>query len=270
MTEPQLSGADLAMQALRQARAAAKNQPSKPRRRPTIKRVDRGSGRDPKPVADLLDQLAVTYNWQRPSAAGLIMARWDRIAPQLADRAVPEHFDAETRTLHLRPVHATAAATLRWEAPQIPAALNQAVGSDTIAKVKILQPGPPLRNASAVRSQDPEPVPATAAPAVAWELQEPPAAFREALSAVRQAQAARRDDPAQEIRDRHFADIRGTLRESPAAFTEAQAQQEHLEQQARPRDASEAEAVQQAAIRRARDEKAGRAPALPTVFQRTA
>lgn len=269
MTAPQLSGVDLAMQALRQARAAAKTQPSKPRRRPTTRRVDRGSGRDPKPVADLLDQLAVTYNWQRPSAAGLIMARWDRIAPQLADRAFPERFDAETRTLHLRAVHATAAAALRWEAPQIPAALNKVVGSDAIAQVKILQPGA-SRNAAAVHSQAPEPAPATASPTAAWELPEPPAVFREALSAVRQAQAARREDPAQEIRDRHFADIRGTLRESPAAFTEAQAQQEHLEQQARPRDASEAEAVRQAALRRARDEKAGRMPALPTVFQRTA
>ncbi|MFE1767283.1 DciA family protein [Streptomyces angustmyceticus] len=269
MTEPQLSGADLAMQALRQARAAAKAQPSKPRRHPTTKRADRGSGRDPKPVADLLDQLAVAYNWQRPSAAGLIMARWDRIAPQLADRAVPEHFDAETRTLHLRPVHATAAATLRWEAPRIPAALNKAVGSDAIANVKILQPGPP-RHAAAVRSQAPEPTPATAPPAAAWDLPEPPAAFREALSAVRQAQAARREDPAQEIRDRHFADTRGTLREPHAAFTEAQAQQEYLEQQARPRGAGEAEAVRQAALQRARDEKAGRGPEVRTVFQRTA
>lgn len=269
MTEPQMSGVDLAMQALRQARAAAKAQPSKPRRRPTTKRVDRGSGRDPKPVADLLDQLAVAYNWQRPSAAGLIMARWDRIAPQLADRAVPEHFDAETRTLHLRPVHATAAATLRWEAPQIPAALNKAVGSDAIAKVKILQPGS-SRNATSVRSQAPEPAPPTAPPTATLELPEPPAAFREALSAVRQAQAARCDDPAQEIRDRHFADIRGTLRESPAAFTEAEAQREHLEQHARPRDASEAEAVRQAALRRARDQKAGRDPEIRTASQRTA
>lgn len=269
MTEPQMSGVDLAMQALRQARAAAKTQPSKSRRRPTTRRADRGSGRDPKPVADLLDQLAVTYNWQRPSAAGLIMARWDRIAPQLADRAVPEHFDAETRTLHLRAVHATAAATLRWEAPQIPAALNKAIGSDAIAKVKVLQPGS-SRTAASVRSQVPEPAPATAPPTAAWELPEPPAAFREALSAVRQAQAVRREDPGQEVRDRHFADIRGTLREPSAAFTEAQAQQEHLERQARPRDAGEAEAVRQAALRRARDEKAGRAPELRTAFQQTA
>ena len=143
MSEPQTSGADLARQMLRRAQADARTRPAGPtKRKPARRRAERGSGRDPLKFDGILEHLADTYGWRRPSAAGLITARWPQLMPHLAELAAPERYDTDTRTLHLRPATAAAATKLRWEAAAIAAALNEAVGEGTVAAVKVLPPGP--------------------------------------------------------------------------------------------------------------------------------
>ncbi|MEW9521838.1 DciA family protein [Streptomyces tubercidicus] len=267
MTEPQLSGADLAMQALRQARAAAKAQPpSRVKRRPQVRRADRGSGRDPNVVSDVLEQLAVAYNWRRPSAAGQIMARWKQVAPEgLAALASPDKYDPDTRTLYLAAVSYPAAAKLRGTAPQIAAALNEKVGADTVAVIKVLQPGAARR--IYIEPVPPEPAAATEAPIKTRGDASP--GYRAALAAHQAHVADRAETDVQQraraAAERQTAAMRAH-REDTDGHTEAVWFVDNLEETA----AADRETTRQVAIRRARDERAGRAPALPTVFQRTA
>ncbi|MFD8516504.1 DciA family protein [Streptomyces antimycoticus] len=264
MTEPQSSGADLARQMLRRAQADARNRPTGPaKRKPTRRRAERGAGRDPLKFDGILEHLADTYGWRRPSAAGLITARWPQLMPHLAQHAIPERYDTDTRTLHLRPANPAAATKLRWEATAIAAALNAAVGTDTVAAVKVLSPGP---------SRADRPGPAEAAEPA--EHRDEPAPVRtrdDAAPGYHQARAAiSRETPAGQKprlqRDWGTGDF-AWLREDEEAFTDGQAA---LESTAASSGGNNPDAVRQAAIRMARTERAGRAPAVPTVFQRTA
>lgn len=262
------TGPDLARQALASWKAAAKSRPptGATKARKKGKRAQYSDGRDPKPVADVLERLAVEYNWRRPSAAGQLMARWEQVAPQgLAALASPERYDPDTRTLHLVAASYPAAAKLRPTAPQIAAALNKAVGVDTVAVVRVLQPG-----SARHRPTEPFPEEAAAAPPPLPPPPVPPSAGYQAALAAHQAHAA--SLPATEMQQR--------IKAAAVAHTEAlRAKREDLEAH---RDAvwftsdleeaaaKEREKTRQAAIRRARDQKAGHGPDLPTVFQRTA
>lgn len=210
-------GADLARQALNVARAEARRRGSaaaskpKPRRRAAA-----GGGRDPQPVKNVIDQLADEFGWKRPSAGAQIVIRWAELVPDLARLAVPERYDPETRTLHLRPVSPAAATQLRLTAGRIPAVLAERTGADTVTKVNVLPPGRPRE--------------ATVIPAAPQRAVAPPARSRDdASDGLRNAldiAAAARDrgpaaDPQQDLRDRYFADVRGTLRELATAFTDA-------------------------------------------------
>lgn len=264
------TGPDLARQALASWKAAAKSRPpaGATKARKKGKRAQYGDGRDPKPVADVLERLAVEYNWRRPSAAGQLMARWEQVAPQgLAALASPERYDPDTRTLHLVAASYPAAAKLRPTAPQIAAALNKAVGADTVAVVKVLQPG-----SARHRPAEPFPVEAAAAPPPLPTPTPPvpPSAGYQAALAAHQAHAA--SLPATEMQQR--------IKAAAVAHTEAlRAKREDLEahrdavwftSDLEEKAAAEREQTRQEAIRRARAEKAGHGPIAPTVFQRTA
>lgn len=253
-------GADLARQALNVARAEARRRGSaaapKPKRR---HRAAAGSGRDPLPVKNVIDQLADEFGWKRPSAGAQIVIRWAELVPDLARLAAPERYDAETRTLHLRPVSPAAATQLRLTAGRIPAVLAERTGADTVTAVNVLPPG---------RTREAAPTTPIPPPAVT-----PPARTRDDASAgLRQAldvaTAARHrgpaPDPRQDLRDRYFADVRGTLREPDAAFTDAATLHDELTTAADEPD------VRAQALARARAEKAGRAPTVPRLFDRTA
>lgn len=264
MTEPQTSGVDLARQMLRRAQADARNKPAGPaRRKPTRRRAERGSGRDPLKFDGILEQLADTYGWRRPSAAGLITARWPQLMPHLAEHAAPERYDTDTRTLHLRPATAAAATKLRWEAAAITTALNERVGSGTVAAVKVLPPGPIPHTGNAVNADS----------GLAAQAEEPaPVRTRDdAAPGFHQTLAAISHTPPAGQKPRLERDW-GTgeyahLREPAERFTDAVAALETAEAQSGGNDH---DAVRQAAIRIARAQKAGNASAIPTVFQRTA
>ncbi|MCU1613694.1 MAG: hypothetical protein JWO98_1234 [Frankiales bacterium] len=263
MTEP--SGADLARQMLRQAAADARQRPTGPAKKPVRRRVPRGGGRDPQTFGGILDELATAYGWKRPSAGGLLMARWPQVAPGLARHCTPDRYDPDTRVLHLRPVSNAAATKLRMEATRIAAALNDAVGPDTVAAVRVLPVGAPTRTAEPA-GLEPATKPRTTEPSVRTRAEAAPG-YHRALEAAQAGRTEAAEDPDQEMRDRYFADVRGVLREPEEAFTVGQAA---LEAVAPPSRGNDLEEIRQAAIKRARDERAGRAPAIPTAFQRTA
>jgi hypothetical protein len=267
VTDPQPAGPDLARQLLRQARADAKARGNNPKAAKRLRSIRSGtaSGRDPARFEDILEQLAVAYDWKRPSASGVLMARWPQLAPDLAKHCTPERYDPDTRTLHLRPVSHAAATQLRLQAARIAADLNQAVAADTVATIRVLPPGP---SRTPMADQDsPAPARPAAVDQPARARADAAPGYRRALAAAQEGRAAAPGDPHQELRDKHFADVRGTLREPQTAFTDGAAALEEAAEQSRGNDS---EKIRQAAIKVARDQKAGRAPALPTVFQRTA
>lgn len=260
---PPPAGAHLARQMLNIARAEARKRGTGPTKRPkTRRRVTLTGGRDPQSVGSVLDQLADSFGWTRPSAGAQVIIRWGELAPDLVRYASPERYDAETRTLHLRPVSPAAATHLRMNAPRIVADLNErSRNSTTISALRILSPGRPSVQTNAA-SEDPAP------------RREPPeprtrAEASAGLIAAQQVIAAHRDrdhaDPTQETRDRYFGDIRGTLREPEQAFTDAVVLQGDL-----GTAAQDAEDVRRRALAVARAQKAGRAPAVPRAFDQTA
>lgn len=268
MTDTQPTGGpDLARQVLRQARAAAKAQGTAPKtKRPVRRRVDRGSGRDPALFGGILEQLAIAYDWKRPTAGGTLMATWPELLGTDAARISPERYDADTRTLHVRP-HSSATATwARWNATSLAGRLNDRVGAGTVAHVRVLPPGPPPAAAPAA---EPTPAPHPPAPAVAGPQRsraDAPAGFHQAHAALEAGRTRTTTTADEQLVDRYFGDAHGWLREPQSAFTDSAAALEAI----MPTGGNETDNIRQAAIKRARDERAGRAPAVPTAFQRTA
>ncbi|MDX3232929.1 DUF721 domain-containing protein [Streptomyces sp. ME19-01-6] len=265
MTEPQTpGGADLARQMLRRAQADARTRPTGPaKRKPVRRRAERGNGRDPLRFDGILEHLADTYGWRRPSAAGLITARWPQLMPHLAEHAAPERYDTDTRTLYLRPATTAAATKLRWEAAGITTALNEAVGDGTVHAVKVLPPGPitPAGNAAAA---DPGPAERPEEPAPVRTRDDAAPGFHQTLAAInRTPPAGQKPRLQREWGTGEYAH----LREPAERFTDAQVALETAEAQSGGNDP---DAVRQAAIRIARAQKAGQTPAIPTAFQRTA
>lgn len=267
MSEQQPAGADLARQALNQARAAARARGQQPVKAKVRRRVRAtfGDGRDPVGLGSVLDKLADDFGWRRPSAGARIIVDWPKLVPEIAELAIPERYDADSRTLHVRPVSHTAAAQVRLHAARLVAVVNERSGAETVAAVRVLPPGAPRTTAATAPAPESGSTPAPAGPPVAKTRAEASPGLLDALAIAAQQRGTPPVDPQQELRDRYFAEGRGTLRESPAAFTDAVVLEGDLEASAARDDDP-----RERALARARAEKAGRAPALPQVLDRTA
>ncbi|MFF7249997.1 DciA family protein [Embleya sp. NPDC008237] len=140
---------DLARQALRETLAALRRAPQDSRVASRVTgRRPLGSagadGRDPRPVAAVLQDLMVTHAWEAPTAAGGIVDAWPRIAPELADHVTVEHYDPSTRCLELRPDSPTYATQLRLLGDTAMCRrVNAAVGRDVVRTVRVLATGTP-------------------------------------------------------------------------------------------------------------------------------
>lgn len=259
------TGADLARQMLNLARAEARKKGTGPAKRPkTRRRVQLTGGRDPQTLGNVVDQLADAFGWTKPSAGAQVIIRWSELAPELVRHAVPERYDAETRTLHLRPVSPTSATHLRLNAARIASDLNERAGAQTITTIRVLAPGrtaPADQDAPAV-PREPTPQPTPADPGAAHIQPTPGRLAAQEILITHQQRP--RHDPTKETRDRYFADVRGTLREPEHAFTDAVVFHQDLAEKA-----AAAEDLHNRALARARAERAGRAPALPRVFDQT-
>ncbi|MEW2308932.1 DciA family protein [Streptomyces sp. NPDC006864] len=263
-TESELSGVDLARQALLAAREAARKNgatSNKLKRRTTT--VVRRDGREPLGLGSAIGMMMTERGMAAPAAGGSVLAHFDTIlaavAPELAGRARGLAFDAETGRLDVVPDAPVVGTQLRWSAPKLVAAANERVPNANVRALHVLAPVP-LEVGPAVSVADSS-LPAVLVPV---ERRMPPDGYRRAIEAHRLAVRPSRVDPAiAKAVERQTAAVRELSRrafpEPDATTDEAQAPVEQVRLQRRRAAATEA-----AARRRARAERAGAtAPSAP-------
>ncbi|WP_331737362.1 DUF721 domain-containing protein (plasmid) [Streptomyces sp. NBC_00984] len=262
------SGVDLARVALRAARAAAKTQPQAKRRSgASAPPCSRGAGRDPLSFGQAISKMVAERGWGSPaaaaSAASSILDQWPAIAPELVGKADAVRFDAETRTLHLRPATPAYRTQLNLHQKQITAKVNDAVGPDTVRQLEILRPStlttsPPHEPPFTGGSQTPAP---SAAPQPAAVSKDPvrrkaPEGYCEALAAHRATWNTTQRQTSPKIQAAIDRQIRERLREPDNAFADGRQAVEEprakaaAQQRARSSDAARARALQRLAAER--------------------
>jgi hypothetical protein len=194
----ELSGVDLARQALVAAREAAKKngapRKEKPKRRTgTALRRD---GREPLRLGAAIGMMMTERGMVAPAAGGSVLAQFDDIlaaaAPELAGRVQAVGFDADTGRLDVAPDAPAYGTKLRWIAPKLIAAANERVRDANVRALHVLAPAP-VKAGPAMAAVDP--IPQTAPPAVSVQRRTPPDGYRLAVEAHRQAARPSRVDP---------------------------------------------------------------------------
>ncbi|MET9986195.1 hypothetical protein [Streptomyces rochei] len=134
----ELSGIDLARQALVAARAAAKRsgatQTKKAKRRTGT--VVRRDGRDPLGLGAAIGMMMTERGMVAPAVGGSVLAQFDDIlaaaAPELAGHVQAVGFDADTGRLDVTPDAPAYGTQLRWKAPKLIAAANEKVSGANV------------------------------------------------------------------------------------------------------------------------------------------
>jgi hypothetical protein len=253
------SGADLARTALAAAKAAARQRGTTAAKPKRLAPVKRGAGRDPQRLGDTLGQVVAANGWDTAAKAGSITDRWASIAPtDIADQVRPEHYDPQRRVLHLRPATQAAASMLRLTGAQLATTLNQRLGQDLIAAIKVLpvqtvsrRPDLSMDKSAGSHASSRDDLSMDKRRPAVGAGAPPSLAMRDWLTQHRQ-QRAHCDATAETPRHPLFADAYGHLREDPAAFHPAAAviAEEHPETQAQRSAASHARALAAARTRR--------------------
>ncbi|WP_432095664.1 DciA family protein [Streptomyces sp. bgisy100] len=258
----ELSGVDLARQALIAAREATKKnggaQTKKPKRR-TGSAVRR-DGREPLGLGAAIGMMMTERGMVAPAAGGSVLVRFDDIlaaaAPELAGHVQAVGFDADTGRLDVAPDAPAYGMQLRWNAPKLIAAANERVPGANVRAVQVLAPAP-VKAGLATAAATPAPQPTM--PTVPVERRTPPEGYRRAIEAHRQAARPPLADPAiaeaverqtaamRELSRRAFPEPDVVADDAPAPIEQARAQRRR-----------QAAATEAAALRRAREEKAGR------------
>jgi hypothetical protein len=247
----QPSGIDLARAALAAARADAKTSPTQPqrKRRTTTGCTSRRPG-DPMGLGAAITRMMTERAWQPPETGGSIIDQWPTIAPELANKVAAVRFEHDSGTLHLRPASDAYGTQLRLRQPQLLARIQQNPTGRSVRALKILPTG---MTAPAHTEAVPEPAkPQQPAPVRTRETAS--AGYRQALAAaLGNRPAAPPINPyLEEARQRQIAALRAN-RQPETEHRDAVWEIDRLETaQARDEDAT-----RQAAIARARQEKAG-------------
>ncbi|GHB33030.1 DciA family protein [Streptomyces chryseus] len=269
----ELSGVDLARQALLAAREAAKKNGAtrqKPKRRSGT--AVRRDGREPLGLGAALGMMMTERGMVAPAAGGSVLAQFDAIlaaaAPELAGRVKAAAFDVESGRLDVVPDAPAVGTQLRWSAPKLIAAANAAVSGANVRAVHVLAPAPVEAGPSTAPAA---PAPQPAVPAAPVERRPPPDGYRRALEAHRQAALRSRVDPhiaeAVERQNRAMRELsRWAFPETDVVADDAPAPID----QARAQRRREAAVTEAAALRRARAEKAGLTVAGPRRLEQTA
>ncbi|PBC72338.1 MULTISPECIES: DciA family protein [unclassified Streptomyces] len=265
MTEPQPSGKDICREALaaykNRSWAIPGNDPTK-RKSKTV-RARPGDGRDPVGLGNVIKRIEAEQDWKTGMAGGNIVDQWHTLCPELVGKVQPVSLDA-TGCLTVQPTSPAYAAHLRILGAQLVGRL-QAKGVP-VRSIRPLRPGH-IAAPSDPAAEDRTERPAEPAPEKTRAQASP--GYRAALAA-HQAHAADRTETdiqqrARAAADRQTAAMRAH-REDPEGHRDAAWFVNDLEEKA----AAEREQTRQAAIRRARGERAGLAPEVRTAFQRTA
>ncbi|MEW2577711.1 DUF721 domain-containing protein [Streptomyces syringium] len=146
MTE--LSGVNLARQALIAAREAARENGStrkdKPRRR-TGQSVRR-DGREPLGLGAAISMMVTERGMVAPAAGGSVLAQFEAMlaaaAPELAGHVQAVAFYADAGRLDVAPGAPAYGMQLRWIAPKLIAAANERVQGANVRTVRVLAPAP--------------------------------------------------------------------------------------------------------------------------------
>ncbi len=260
---PELSGVDLARQALLAAREAAKKngaQTKKPKRRTgtTLRR----DGREPLGLGTAITTMMTERGLVAPAAGGSVRAQWEAIlaaaAPELAGHVQAVKFDAETGRLDVAPDAPAYGTKVRWIAPKLIAAANEKVPGANVRTLHVLPPAAaPPRTSSAEAAGTSLSSGDRAMPAGQVKTPRTPSAgYRRALEAHRAAAPEPFSDPAAEgvaerqiqaMRERSLLDFPEPAEDEPVSLEETELLRRH-----------QAALTQAAALRRARAERAAR------------
>lgn len=130
MSGSEVSGVDLARQALLAAREAARKNSAtskKPKRRTGT--VVRCEGREPLGLGSAISRMMTERGMVGPAAGGSVLADFDAIlaaaAPELAGWVQAVALDAETGRLDVVPDLPAAGTQLRWSAPKLVTGANE-------------------------------------------------------------------------------------------------------------------------------------------------
>ncbi|POM26278.1 hypothetical protein BTM25_06720 [Actinomadura rubteroloni] len=138
------SGADLAREALAQAKADARKRgtlPGQGKKRARVPAPGRmpGRGGDPRPFGGAIRDLLADRGWEQRAAVGGVFGNWPGIVgPVLAEHTRPERF--EDGELVIAADSPTWATQVRSLAAQLVRRLNQELGQGTVKRVKVVGP----------------------------------------------------------------------------------------------------------------------------------
>lgn len=141
-------GADLARQALEQAKADARRRGAAPGRRSgtSERQGDRGnqanrafSGRDPLPFSGAIEELVADRGWEVQAAVATVFARWpDIVGAELAVHTQPERVDdGELLVVADSPAWAT---QVRLLSANLVRRLREELGETTVRRVRVQGP----------------------------------------------------------------------------------------------------------------------------------
>ncbi|MFJ1799036.1 DciA family protein [Streptomyces sp. NPDC088180] len=278
MSGGEVSGVDLARQALLAAREAARKNGAtskKPKRRTTT--VVRRDGREPLGLGSAIGMMMTERGMATPAAGGSVLADFDTIlaavVPELAGRVQAVAFDAETGRLDVAPDIPAAGTQLRWNAPKLVAAANKRVSGANVRALHVLAPAPVKAGpATAAAEQAQQPT----APAAPMHRADPPEGYREAIAAHRATWNTTQQHTNSEIQAAAERQLRERIREPEENFADGRQALDELrakvaaQQQVCPSDASRARALHRLAAERAGLATIAPAAVAPRRLDRTA
>ncbi|MFF1593156.1 DciA family protein [Streptomyces sp. NPDC058286] len=254
----ELSGIDLARQALVAAREAAKRNGGgqKAKSKPQTVRTGRRDGREPMGLGAAISALVTEHAWELPAAGATLRERWAAIAPELAGHVTAVSYDADTGQLTVCPESSAWGTKARLEQAGIIAAANKSAGRTVVRALRILPPG----MVAVSEPADADAESAAAVPAGPPRTRETASdGYRRTLAAHQDAASPSRVDPAiaqavgrqntamRELSRRAFPEPDIVLDNAPALIEETRGQRRR-----------EAAATHAQAMRRARAERAAR------------
>jgi hypothetical protein len=244
---PQLSGKDLARQALAAykatARTAPANTPAKPRRKRVARR---GDGRDPVSLASALEALGADLPLEAGLAGGNLLDQWPTLCPQYVGRVQAAGYDEHTGRLDLRPTSHAYAAQLRLLGGQLAKQINDKLGRPTVRSIRVLPVGAVSAEPVGIQA-----VASVEAPAPVKTRETASAGYRQTLAAALEHRPEpRHTDPY----------VAAALERQEAALRANRAPEAVEPEPLAERRVDRSEAVRRAALARKRQEQAGTEP----------
>jgi hypothetical protein len=139
---PQLSGKDLAFQALAAYKATARTTPTaKPARAKTSRMARTGDRRDPMSLADAIAGLNADLPLEAGVSGGTVLDQWTTLCPQYDGLVQAVAYDDTRGRLDVRPTSHAYAAQLRLLGGQVAKHINDKMGRVVVRTIRVLPVG---------------------------------------------------------------------------------------------------------------------------------